>query len=112
MTEELKRAGYGGPWDPGNVVAAFARTTGGPVTVEGGASPLKPPAPPVDTAAEGKKIQALLPAITPVRNDTAALRSIWMKSGSALPFEEWLKLVKQALAAPPSFAQMAALLPK
>jgi pimeloyl-ACP methyl ester carboxylesterase len=32
MAGELLSVGYGGPWDPGAVIAAYARTTGGAVT--------------------------------------------------------------------------------
>jgi hypothetical protein len=32
MTDQLRTAGYGGPWDQDSVVAAYAETTGGPVT--------------------------------------------------------------------------------
>jgi pimeloyl-ACP methyl ester carboxylesterase len=44
MAGELLAVGYGGPWDPGAVIAAYARTTGG--AVKCGATPSAPTAPP------------------------------------------------------------------
>lgn len=35
MAGELLAVGYGGPWDPGSVISAYARTTGGAVMCEG-----------------------------------------------------------------------------
>jgi pimeloyl-ACP methyl ester carboxylesterase len=42
MSEQLRAVGYGGPWDETSVIAAYARTTGGPVTLSASPQPSGP----------------------------------------------------------------------